>query len=175
VGKSRRRFFNAAGIAAPEDGFPRPSSRRPCARTRFAPEKCSRPSAVPACDPLDGAYIFWYTMSESERKLDAVFFRTDRDTEPVRDWLLSLTKSDRKIIGDDVLKVQYCWPIRKPLVGNLGGGLWEVRSNLGSRIARVIFCIEGEAIVLLHGFIKKTQKTPKHELGLAAKRKKQLM
>jgi phage-related protein len=114
-------------------------------------------------------------MSPIERKLDAVFFRTDSGNEPVRDWLLLLTKNERKIIGDDVLKVQYCWPIGKPLVGNLGDGLWEVRSRLGDRIARLIFCVEGRLMVLLHGFIKKTQKTPKHERGLATKRKSQLM
>jgi len=113
-------------------------------------------------------------MSEVERKLQAVFFRTDQGNEPVREWLLALAKSDRKIIGDDVLKVQYCWPIGKPLVGNLGNGLWEVRSRLGDRIARVVFCVQGQTMVLLHAFIKKTQKTPPHELALAVKRMNQL-
>jgi len=110
----------------------------------------------------------------AERKLDAVFFETEHGNEPVREWLLSLPRSDRKVIGDDVLKVQYCWPIGKPLVGSLGQGLWEVRSRLGDRIARVIFCVEGSIMVLLHGFIKKTQKTPRHDLGLALKRFNQL-
>jgi phage-related protein len=114
-------------------------------------------------------------MDQIARKLDAVFFKTDHGNEPVREWLLSLTKSERKIIGDDVLKVQYCWPIGKPLVGNLGAGLWEVRSHMGARIARLIFCLEGRAMVLLHGFIKKTQKTPRHDLDLAMKRKNQLV
>lgn len=70
-------------------------------------------------------------MVEFERKLKAVFFRTEHGNEPVREWLLSLSKAERKVIGDDVLKVQYCWPIGKPLVGSLGNGLWEVRSRLG--------------------------------------------
>ena len=113
-------------------------------------------------------------MKQVIRKLEAVFFRTDRGKEPVRDWLLSLLKGERKIIGDDVLKVQYCWPIGRPLVGTLGDGLWEVRSRLGDRIARLIFCVRDQTMVLLHGFIKKTQKTPKHELDLALKRKNQL-
>jgi len=113
-------------------------------------------------------------MGEIERKLDAVFFRTDQDNEPVREWLLSLPKVERKLIGDDVLKVQYCWPIGKPLVGNLGNGLWEVRSRLKDRIARLIFCVDGSTMVLLHGFIKKTQKTPRHELDVALKRLNQL-
>jgi phage-related protein len=123
---------------------------------------------------VDLTYNFWYTMSDIERKLDAIFFRTNSGNEPVREWLLSLPKGERKIVGDDVLKVQYCWPIGKPLVGNLGDGLWEVRSRLGDRIARVVFCVEGQTMVLLHGFIKKTQKTPRHELDLALKRMNQL-
>ena len=114
-------------------------------------------------------------MPDSEKKLDVLFFRTDHGNEPVREWLLSLSKDDRKVIGDDVLKVQFCWPIGKPLVGSLGNGLWEVRSRLGDRIARVLFCVEGQTMVLLHGFMKKTQKTPKHDLDLALKRKDQLI
>jgi phage-related protein len=82
-------------------------------------------------------------MDDDEKKLNVLFFRTDKGNEPVREWLLSLDKHERKIIGDDVLKVQYCWPIGRPLVGNLGKGVWEVRSRLGDRIARVVFCIEG--------------------------------
>ena len=109
-----------------------------------------------------------------ERKLDALFYKTDRGNEPVREWLLTLAKSERKIIGDDVLKVQYCWPIGKPLVGNLGEDLWEIRSRLGDRIARVMFCLEGRTMVLLHGFIKKSQRTPRHEFNLATKRRNQL-
>ena len=114
-------------------------------------------------------------MPDSEKKLEVLFFRTDLSNEPVREWLLALAMDERKIIGDDVLKVQYCWPIGKPLVGSLGSGLWEVRSRLGGRIARVMFYVEGQTMVLLHGFVKKTQKTPKRELDLAIKRKNQLM
>lgn len=113
-------------------------------------------------------------MSDIERTLDAVFFRTDAGNEPVREWLQTLSKAERKLIGADILKVQYCRPIDKPLVGSLGHGLWEVRSRLGERIARVIFCLDGRAMVLLHGFIKKTQKTARHDIDLAAKRRDQL-
>jgi phage-related protein len=119
-------------------------------------------------------YKFWYSMDKFRPKLDAVFFRTERGNEPVREWLVSLPKAERKAIGGDILKVQYCWPVGKPLVGNLGGGLWEVRSRLADRIARVIFCVEEQAMMLLHGFMKKTQKTPKHDLDLARKRLNQL-
>jgi phage-related protein len=77
-------------------------------------------------------------------------------------------------VGTDILKVQYCWPIGRPLVGSLGGGLWEVRSRLDERIARVLFCVRGSSMILLHGFIKKTQKTPVQDLELARVRLKQL-
>ena len=107
-------------------------------------------------------------------RLNAVFYSNSNGSEPVREWLLTLSRSERKLIGDDVLKVQYCWPIGRPLVGSLGGGLWEVRSRLVDRIARVIFVVEGRTMVLVHGFIKKTRKIPKHELDVAIKRRKQL-
>jgi phage-related protein len=113
-------------------------------------------------------------MRNDDKKLDVLFFRSDAGNEPVREWLISLPKESRKIIGEDVLKVQFCWPIGKPLVGSLGHGLWEIRSRLTDGIARTIFCVDGQTLILLHGFIKKTQKTPPHELALAVKRMKQL-
>ena len=61
-----------------------------------------------------------------------------------------------------------------PLVAHLGGGIWEVRSRLNTRIARVLFILDGDIMVLLHGFIKKEQKTPKPELDLAKERLKLL-
>lgn len=106
--------------------------------------------------------------------LDVRFFRTDAGAEPVREWLKDLPGIDRKTIGDDIKTVQFGWPLGMPLVDHLGGGIWEVRSRLDNRIARVLFCIEGQAMVLLHGFIKKQQATPKPELDLAKERLKQL-
>ena len=110
-----------------------------------------------------------------ERPLRVVFFKTDTGHEPVRDWLKSLAKEDCKTIGADILTVQYAWPVGKPLVDNLGDGLWEVRSRLDNRIARTLFAVVAQEIVLLHGFIKKTQKTPDDELALAKKRKRQYL
>lgn len=104
--------------------------------------------------------------------LEAVFFHTDAGSEPVRDWLRALPKEERRIIGNDIDLVQQGWPMGKPLVDSLGHGLWEVRSRLDDRIARVIFYMKGSNMVLLHGFIKKTQKTPLPELKLALNRKK---
>lgn len=111
----------------------------------------------------------------SERPLAVVFFRTEAGNEPVRGWLKGLPKEDRKAIGEDILTVQYAWPVGKPLVDHLGEGIWEVRSRLGNRIARTLFIEANQEIVLLHGFIKKTRKTPKDDLALAKKRKKQYL
>jgi len=112
---------------------------------------------------------------KAERPLKVVFFKTDAGNEPVREWLKELSKEDCKVIGTDILTVQYAWPVGKPLVDNLGDGLWEVRSRLDNRIARTLFALVDQEIVLLHGFIKKSQKTPPDELELAKKRKKQYL
>ena len=110
-----------------------------------------------------------------ERPLNVVFFKTDTGNEPVREWLKELPKEDCKVIGTDILTVQYAWPVGKPLVDNLGDGIWEVRSRLANRIARTLFVVVDEEIILLHGFIKKQQKTPQDELDLAKKRKRQYL
>ena len=112
---------------------------------------------------------------KAERPLNVVFFKTETGNEPVREWLRGLSKDDCKVIGTDILTVQYAWPVGKPLVDNLGDGIWEVRSRLDNRIARTLFAMVDQEIVLLHGFIKKQQKTPPDELELAKKRKKQYL
>lgn len=106
--------------------------------------------------------------------LDVRFFRTDAGAELVREWLKGLPAIDRKTIGEDIKTVQFGWPLGMPLVGHLGGDIWEVRIRLDNRIARVLFALDGQAMVLLHGFIKKQQVTPKPDLDLAKDRLKQL-
>ena len=112
---------------------------------------------------------------KAERPLRVVFFKTGAGHEPVREWLKELPKEDCKVVGTDILTVQYAWPVGKPLVDNLGDGIWEVRSRLRNRIARTLFAEVNQEIVLLHGFIKKQQKTPAEELELARKRKNQYL
>jgi phage-related protein len=104
---------------------------------------------------------------------DVVFFKTENGNEPAREWLKSLSKEDRAIIGEDLFTVQKLEAWREPLVKHLGDGLWEVRSNLSDCIARVIFGICDGDMTVLHGFIKKSQKTPEHDLELALRRKRQ--
>lgn len=109
------------------------------------------------------------------KRVPAVFYRTASGTEPVRDWLLKLDPGDRKIVGGDVKDVEYGWPVGMPLCRPLGSGLWEVRSDISNgRIARVVFCVFDGQMILLHGFIKKTQKTPSADKDLAMKRKKEV-
>ena len=107
-------------------------------------------------------------------KLDVYFFETDTRNEPVREWLQLLTPRDKKLIGEDIKTVQFGWPLGMPLVRYIDSDIWEVRSKLSGNIARVLFVLEGNAMVLIHGFIKKQQKTPKPDLDLAKARVKQL-
>jgi phage-related protein len=109
------------------------------------------------------------------KRLPAEFFALASGREPVRDWLKSLPVADRKTIGEDIKDVEFSWPIGMPLCRHLGGGLWEVRSDLRlGRIARVLFCVRDGRMVLLHGFIKKTQKTPVADRDVATKRMRAL-
>ena len=104
--------------------------------------------------------------------IPVVFYKETPGKEPVKEWLWELDKEDRKAIGEDIRTVQIDWPVGKPLVSPFGHGLWEIRSSLENRIARIFFMFNDGKIVLLHGFIKKTQKTPPDELKLALKRAK---
>jgi len=114
-------------------------------------------------------------MIDRSKKIVACFYAAPSGRRPVRDWLLDLSKDDRRVIGKDIQKVEFGWPIGMPYCRPLGQGLWEVRSDLaGGRIARVIFCIVRGEMVLLHGFEKKTQKTPALEVELALKRKREI-
>lgn len=133
--------------------------------TSVAPRKC-----------LALKYQIWYYFGR--RSCEAITRRllpAASGREPIRDWLKSLDAEDRKVIGEDIKDVEFSWPIGMPLCRALGKGLWEVRSDLArGRTARVLFCIDEGCMVLLHGFIKKTQKTPAADLELALKRKKEI-
>jgi phage-related protein len=105
------------------------------------------------------------------KRLPARFYRSAGGREPVREWLKELPREDRRIVGEDIKDVEFAWPLGMPLVRPLGRELWEVRCSLtGGRIARVIFCVHEGEMILLHGFVKKTQKTPSQEIEVALKR-----
>jgi phage-related protein len=104
-------------------------------------------------------------------RLRVVFFKTEGGQEPVREWINTLPREEQRLIGKRILAVQYGWPVGLPLVRKLEEDLWEVRVTLDKRIARVLFTVrEGVLMLLLHGFIKKSQKTSKEDLDLARKR-----
>lgn len=102
--------------------------------------------------------------------LGVAFYRTEAGNEPVREWLKDLRRDDRKIIGQDIKTAQYGWPLGMPLIKKLEPGLWEVRSHIGHGIARVLFTVAGGLMVLLHGFIKKSQGIPPVDLRTARQR-----
>ena len=109
------------------------------------------------------------------RKIISVaFYKQQNGKEPVREWLKSLTKTERRTIGEDIKMVQEGWPLGMPLVCNLGKGLWEIRSSLPNTIVRVLFIMHGGQMVLVHGFVKKTQKTPSQNIEIGLKRAKEV-
>ncbi len=107
------------------------------------------------------------------RPLTVRFFRTAAGREPVREWLRDLNRESKKAIGEDIKTVQFGWPVGMPIVRKIERDLWEVRSTLPGLIARVFITVHG-VIVLLHGFIKKSLKTPKRDLTLALSRLRSL-
>ena len=136
-------------------------------------------------------YRIWYTPSVSknqsstgrgtqpealerqDKRVPAIFYLTEAGGEPVREWLRGLSPEDRKRIGEDVKTVEFGWPIGMPVCKPLGDGIYEVRTTLAqNRIARVLFYVDKKGrMVLLHGFVKKTRKTPDEDLDLARRNK----
>jgi phage-related protein len=115
-------------------------------------------------------------MAETLKPISLRFWKSAAGREPVREWLTALPRADQKTIGRDLAKVQFGWPVGMPVCRPLGGGLWEVRSTLrSSREARVIFGFYEDMLIALHGFIKKTQKTPAEDLALARQRLKEML
>jgi phage-related protein len=109
------------------------------------------------------------------KKIVARFYELASGKKPVRDWIVSLDSVDRRAVGKDIQKVEFGWPIGMPYCRPLGHGLWEVRSDISSgRIARILFCIIDGDMILLNGFVKKSQKAPQQEIELALRRKKEL-
>lgn len=109
-------------------------------------------------------------MEQNNFILAVSFYRTDAGNEPVRDWLKELPRHDKRIIGEDIKTAQIGWPLGMPLIRKMDKNLWEVRSSLPDGIARVFFTVDGNRMILLHGFIKKSDKTPQNELNTAMAR-----
>jgi phage-related protein len=101
------------------------------------------------------------------------FFRTAAGNEPVREWLQSLLPEERRVIGFDLRLVQIGFPVGMPLCRPLRDGIYEVRSSLPTKKeARIIFFQNGNELIIIAGFIKKTAKTPLDQIDLAISRKR---
>ena len=111
----------------------------------------------------------------SGKRITVRFCRLPGGREPVRQWLQSLPREDKLAIGTDIKTVEFGWPVGLPVCRSLGRGLWEVRTSLRNRIARVLFCVADDTMWLLHGFIKKQQKTPAKDLDLARQRMRSVL
>jgi phage-related protein len=111
----------------------------------------------------------------NEKVIAVRFFKTPAGNEPVRDWLKKQTAEDKKAIGSDIKAVEFLWPLGYPQVAKLDKDLWEVRTDLAGRICRVFFTVTTGFMILLHGIIKKDQKTPKQDLELAKKRRNSVL
>jgi len=113
--------------------------------------------------------------AQSAKRVPAIFYQTEGGREPVREWLKALPyPDDRKRIGEDIKTVEFGWPIGMPTCRALGQEVFEVRTHLThNRIARVLFYVDAKnRMVLLHSFIKKTQKTPDEDLALTRNKEK---
>jgi phage-related protein len=114
-------------------------------------------------------------MEHREPVLRVIFYRSESGVEPVREWLKELRKGDRKAVGEDIKTAQFGWPLGMPLIKKIEKGLWEVRSNITDGIARTFFTVEKGTMVLLHGFVKKSQGTPPNELQTARQRLRNIL
>ena len=108
------------------------------------------------------------------KPFDIRFYQETSGKEPALEWIEEFNEKEQKIIGHDIKTIQYSWPLTMPLVKALGGGLMEIRIKLKDRQLRIFFTLHDGAIILLHGFVKKTQKTPNNEMEIALKRLKQI-
>ena len=114
-------------------------------------------------------------MEQREPVLRVIFYRSENGVEPVREWLKGLRKEDRRTVGEDIKTAQYGWPLGMPLIRRIEKDLWEVRSNITDGIARTFFTVERGTMVLLHGFVKKSQETPPKELQTARRRLRNIL
>ena len=119
-------------------------------------------------------HIIIYTLiMERDEPLKAAFFKTENENQPCRDFILSLSQDDKREVGAKIFEVQKGFPMGLPLVRKMATDLWEIRADISDGICRIFFTIMGGTLILLHGFVKKSQKTPQNELKTAENRLKQ--
>ena len=100
-------------------------------------------------------------MVDRSKKLPAFFYENALGKRPVREWILRLSLEDRKLVGRDIQKVEFGWPLDMPYCRSLGNGLWEVRSDLtDGKIGRVIFCVARERMAPAAQFRQENAEDP---------------
>ena len=120
---------------------------------------------------------------KKEKKIHAIFYKTDGGNEPVKDELLKLGRPTKTMIGEDVKFVEYNWKVDRPYVDQLKKGngstektIYEVRSKVEDgnvkKEYRILFFVFNDLMILTHIFLKKSQKTPKAEIDVAWDRMK---
>ncbi len=122
---------------------------------------------------LDRTHIIMYSnVIERETPLNVVFYETQQRSQPCRDFLLTLVKDDRREVGADIFAAQKGFPLGLPLCRKMGKDLWEIRSTVSDGICRIFFTVDGDTMILLHGFNKKSDKTPLKEISIGKTRLK---
>ncbi len=112
-------------------------------------------------------------MPEQRKRIPARFYRNENGSEPVREWLWALDKAERILIGTDIKTVEYGWPIGNAGLSTDGAGFVRSKDSSGGESnGPGLFCISESKMVLLHGFVKKSQKTAKTDLDLAIERQR---
>ena len=107
---------------------------------------------------------------EREKPLTTAFFQTEQGNQPCRDFILGLSRDDKREVGTKIFEVQKGFTLGLPLVRKMENDLWEIRVNLTDGICRIFFTVAENMMILLHGFVKKSQKTPQNELATAQNR-----
>lgn len=110
---------------------------------------------------------------ERETPLEAAFYQTPQGNQPCRDFLLALSRDERREVGADIFAVQKGFPMGLPLCRKMDTDLWEVRSTVPDGICRIFFTVNQNTMILLHGIKKKSQKTPLEDLKTAKERLKE--
>jgi len=114
--------------------------------------------------------IFLFTAYNYRRFLmNITFYQKEDGSEPAKEFLLSLEPNMRAKVARTVDQLRAKGHnLRAPASKNLGDGIFELRTILGNNTTRILyFFFIGNTAVLTNGFIKKTQKTPMHELERA--------
>jgi phage-related protein len=117
-----------------------------------------------------------------EKRIHALFFKTETGKEPVRDALIKLGRPAKTVVGEDIRFIELNWRVDRPYVDRLRSGhgqfqetIYEARHTVRDIEYRTLFFVNGSQMILVHFFKKTSRKTPKSDLDLAWERMKKWM